>query len=119
MCCSASRKRKLAERIFKMNLDVRINRLIPGDGNIRAVASANFDGCFAVKNIKVMEGSKGLFVSMPSYKAQDGSYKDICFPTTPEFRQQLSNEIIGAYHQTISQRLQINFRNYALWNDFL
>ena len=48
-----------------MNLDVRINRLIPGDGNVRAVASANFDGCFAVKNIKVMEGSKGLFVSMP------------------------------------------------------
>lgn len=86
-----------------MNLDVRINRLIPGDGNVRAVASANFDGCFAVKNIKVMEGSKGLFVAMLSYKAQDGSYKDICFPTTPEFRQQLSNEIIGAYHQTISQ----------------
>ena len=51
-----------------------------------------------MKNIKVMEGSKGLFVAMPSYKAQDGSYKDICFPTTPEFRQQLSNEIIGAYH---------------------
>lgn len=86
-----------------MNLDVRINRLIPGDGNVRAVATANFDGCFAVKNIKVMEGSKGLFVSMPSYKAQDSSYKDICFPTTPEFRQQLSNEIIDAYHQTISQ----------------
>lgn len=68
-----------------MNLDVRINRLIPGDGNVRAVASANFDGCFAVKNIKVMEGSKGLFVAMPSYKAQDGSYKDISSPPLPNF----------------------------------
>lgn len=76
---------------------------MPGDGNVRAVASVNFDDCFAVKNIKVMEGNKGLFVSMPSYKTQDGGYKDICFPTTAEFRQQLNNEIIDAYCQAITQ----------------
>lgn len=86
-----------------MNFDVRINRLTPGDSNVKAVASATFDNCFAVRNIKIMEGSKGLFVSMPSYKAQDGSYHDICFPTTAEFRQTLNDAVANAYKQAIAQ----------------
>ena len=36
-----------------MKIDVRINSLTPGEGNVKAIASANFDDCFAVKNIRV------------------------------------------------------------------
>ena len=86
-----------------MHLDVRINSLMPGGGNVKALASVNMDGCFAVKNIKIMEGNNGLFVSMPSYKAHDGGYKDICFPITAEFRQQLNDAVINSYHQAIQQ----------------
>ena len=50
-----------------MKIDVRINSLTPGDGSVKATASANLDDCFAVKNIRVVEGKNGLFVSMPSY----------------------------------------------------
>jgi stage V sporulation protein G len=58
-------------------------------GGIRAYASATIAGCFAVRGIKIVEGGKdGLFMSMPSRKTQDG-YKDICFPVTEEFRNEL------------------------------
>ena len=50
-----------------------------------------------------MEGSKGLFVSMPSYKAGNGEYKDICFPCTKEARIEFDKAVIGAYQQVLTQ----------------
>lgn len=44
------------------------------EGSCRATASVNINGCFAVRGIKVMDSSKGLFVSMPSYRAGNGEY---------------------------------------------
>ena len=50
-----------------------------------------------------MEGGRdGLFVSMPSRKTQDG-YKEVCFPVTAEFREQLYHGILDAYQQAITQ----------------
>ena len=86
-----------------MKIDVRINTLNPDNGSIKAIASANFDDCLAVKNIKVMEGKKGLFISMPSYKGKDSEYHDICFPTTAAFRTELNSAVEQAYHQAITQ----------------
>ena len=86
-----------------MKIDVRINSLMPDSGSIKAIASANLGDCFAVKGIKVMEGKNGLFVSMPSQKGKDGNYHDICFPITPDFRNQLNNAVVQAYQQTITQ----------------
>ena len=62
----------------------------------------NINGAFAIRGVKIIEGSNGLFVSMPSYKAGN-EYKDICFPITQECRKQLHEAVIGAYEQAISQ----------------
>ena len=84
-----------------MKVDVKIGSIRP-EGAIRAIASVNLNDCFAIRNVKVMEGNKGLFVAMPSYKAGNGEYKDICFPVTREFRQQLNDSVLNAYHQALS-----------------
>lgn len=75
----------------------------PGQqGGTRAYASATIDGCFAVRGIKIVEGGRdGLFVSMPSRKTVDG-YKEVCFPVTAEFRDQLHRAVMDAYQQAIS-----------------
>ncbi len=95
-----------------MKIDVRINSLTPREGNVKAIASANLDDCFAVKNIRVVEGKNGLFVSMPSYKGQDGEYHDLCFPTTPELRKQLNNAVSEAYKQAIIQLQEQSNANF-------
>lgn len=85
-------------------LDIRINSMYPPgqQGGTRAYASATIDGCFAVRGIKIVEGGRdGLFVSMPSRKTVDG-YKEICFPVTAEFRDQLHKAVMDAYQQVIS-----------------
>jgi stage V sporulation protein G len=88
-----------------MKVDVKISSIRP-EGSIRAYASINLNDCFAVRNVKVVDSSKGLFIAMPSYKAGNGEYKDICFPVTREFREQLNNAVIDAYNQALTQSQQ-------------
>ena len=76
-------------------------KILPGE-SIKGTASVNINGAFAIRGVKIIEGSNGLFVSMPSYKAGN-EYKDICFPITQECRKQLHEAVIGAYEQAISQ----------------
>ena len=44
----------------------------------------------------MIEGSKGLFVAMPSYKSGD-EYKDLVYPVTKEGRQMLNESVLAAY----------------------
>jgi len=94
-----------AEQPMPMKVDVKISSIRP-EGNLRAYASVNLNGCFAIRNVKIMDSTKGLFVAMPSYKAGNGEYKDICFPVTKEFREQLNNAVIEAYNQSLTQSQQ-------------
>ena len=73
------------------------------EGSCRATASVNINGCFAVRGIKVMDSSKGLFVSMPSYRAGNGEYKDICFSCTKEARMEFDSAVLDAYQQALVQ----------------
>ncbi|USF28532.1 Putative septation protein SpoVG [Firmicutes bacterium ASF500] len=84
-----------------MQVDVKIHSL-HASGPVLADASVNLNGCFAIRGVKVVEGSNGPFVSMPSYKGRDG-YKDICFPCTKEFHQQFHQAVLDAYQQTLAQ----------------
>lgn len=82
--------------------DARIHSIRP-EGTCRATASVNINGCFAIRGIKVMESEKGLFISMPSYRAGNGEYKDICFPCTKEARAELDSAVFEAYRQALTQ----------------
>ncbi len=91
--------------IIMPNVDVKISSMYPSGsaGGIRAYASATVDECLAIRGIKVIEGGRdGLFVAMPSRKTESG-YKEICFPVTKEFREQLHSAVLDAYQQTITQ----------------
>jgi stage V sporulation protein G len=87
-----------------IHLAVRVRPIQP-KGNLLGYASVNMNGAFAVDGIKVVSGKNGLFTSMPSYKDGTGQYRDVCFPVTPEFRQQLNEAVVSEYQQTI-ERMQ-------------
>ena len=71
-------------------------------GNVLAYASVTLGGCFAVRGLRIVDSTKGPFVSMPGYKAKDGC-RDICFPCTKEFRQQFQDTVLCAYHRELAQ----------------
>lgn len=57
-----------------------------GETRLKAYATLTFDGCFVVRNIKIIEGKSGLFVAMPSHK-----------PKTACGRCQFKNDVGGRY----------------------
>ena len=71
-------------------------------GATKAYANVTFDDVFVVRNLKVIEGKNGLFVSMPSRRLQDGEFQDVCFPITAEFRENIQDTIISNYNQEIA-----------------
>ena len=73
---------------------------------LKAFVSVTFDNCFAVRNMKVVEGNKGLILCMPSRKAADGTYKDLAHPITQEFRSYLEEAVLQAYHAEVEAEEQ-------------
>ena len=55
--------------------EVRIFSKESDDKKLKAFATITFDDCFVVRNIKIIEGTKGLFVAMPSRKIKEGCPK--------------------------------------------
>lgn len=51
--------------------EVRIYPKEEGDKKLRAFATLTFDECFVVRDIKIIEGTKGLFVAMPSRRMKE------------------------------------------------
>lgn len=86
-----------------MNItDVRM-RIIDNETKMKAVASVTIDGCFAVHDIKVIEGDNGLFIAMPSKKDEEGTYRDVCHPINKETRQLIHTMVIEKYNQVIAE----------------
>jgi len=55
--------------------EVRIFSRESDDRKLKAFATITFDDCFVVRNIKIIEGTKGLFVAMPSRKIKESCPK--------------------------------------------
>jgi stage V sporulation protein G len=77
--------------------DVRVRIVKKDDSKLKAVASITIDDCFVIHDIKVIEGSEGNFIAMPSRKTADGEYKDIAHPINTETREELIKTILAAF----------------------
>lgn len=84
-----------------LDVKVRIHSFSP-NSSVRARASVELGGCFAVRGIKIVNGKNGLFISMPSYQS-NGKSHDVCFPVTKDFREQLNEAIFAEYQQQLAQ----------------
>lgn len=85
----------------------RIDRLVDYEGSkVKAIASANIGGAFAIHGIKVIESQKGLFVQMPqsSYE-KDGKkqYTDQFHPIMADARNELNAAVMEAYEEKLSE----------------
>ena len=66
---------------------------------LKGYATITFDNCFVVRNIRIVEGQKGLMVCMPSRKLADGSHRDVAHPITNEFRSRIEKKVLAVYEE--------------------
>jgi stage V sporulation protein G len=79
-------------RVFPVNED-----------KLRAYVTVTLDGCFVVRDLKVIHGAAGLFVAMPAKRRKDGTFKDIAHPLNAETRERFERAILAAYQREVDQ----------------
>jgi len=83
-------------------MEVTEVKVFPVDEDrLRAYVTITLDHCFVIRDLKVIKGTTGFFVSMPSKKRKDGTYKDIAHPINSETRRLLEERVIQEYEQTM------------------
>ena len=78
---------------------VNVRRVEKEDSRMKGIASVLIDDCFAVHDIRIIEGDNGLFIAMPSRKTATGGYRDIAHPINQEVRTLFEQEILKAYNE--------------------
>ena len=69
---------------------------VESDSKLKAFIDLSLSG-IVVKGFSVVNGSKGLFVSMPRQQGKDGKWYNTVYPATKELKQQLSDLVLEAY----------------------
>jgi len=72
------------------------------DEKLKAFVSIILDNCFVISDIKIINGPKGLFISMPSKKRKDGTFRDIAHPLNSETRRMMEEKILAHYQGEVS-----------------
>lgn len=73
---------------------------------LKAFVNVTFENKFVVRGMKVIKGANGFFVSMPSRKMPDGSFRDIAHPINNEFRQFIEKAILDEYNRALERGQQ-------------
>jgi len=92
------------------------------NSRLRAYASITLDGVFVVRDIRIIEGKKGLFVAMPSKKTQKPCAKcGFKNPTSNRFcgscgtslPEEASQKVVAAErHKDLAHPISSEFREY-------
>lgn len=83
-----------------MSIEVKVNRIHRFENeekNLRAFADIEINGSLLIKGLPVMQGKKGLFVSMPRQKGKDDKWYETVKALTPETKQQIVSVVMSAY----------------------
>jgi stage V sporulation protein G len=79
-------------------MDITEIKVFPVDEDkLKAYITIVLDNCFVVRDLKIISGSGGLFVAMPSKRRKDGSFKDIAHPLNQGTREHMEKVILEAY----------------------
>ncbi len=84
--------------------EIRVS--LRNEDRLKAFANVTFDNAFVIRGMKIINGNKGFFLSMPSKKRPDGTYQDIAHPVNSEMRRLLEERVLEAYEEELAQKVQ-------------
>ncbi len=71
---------------------------IDGDSKLKAFVDIYLAG-LVIKGLRIVKGSKGLFLGMPRQKAKDGKWYNTVYPANKEILQELNDIVMQAYQE--------------------
>lgn len=82
---------------------VKVFTVAKDDERLKAFATITFDDCFIVRDLKIIDGTEGLFVAMPSKKRKDGQYKDVAHPLNNDMREIIESAVLVEYKEEVER----------------
>lgn len=85
--------------MVKEDLGLEVSRLhkLDGSGSTKAFCDLSILGSFVIKGLRVVEGEKGLFVSMPREEGKDGKWYNTFIPLNREVKEEIEKLVLEAY----------------------
>ena len=85
-------------------MDITDVKVFPVDEEkLRAYVTITLDGCFVVRDLKVINGNTGLFVAMPAKRRKDGTFKDIAHQLNSDTRDKMETIILAEYEKELQR----------------
>lgn len=80
-------------------LKLQVSRLhkLDGAGSTKAFCDLSVFDSLVIKGLRVVEGEKGLFVSMPREEGKDGKWYNTVMPLNREIKDEIERVVLGAY----------------------
>ena len=74
----------------------RLHKL-DGSGTTKAFCDLSVSDSLVIKGLRVVEGEKGLFVSMPREEGRDGKWYNTVIPLKREVKDEIEKLVLEAY----------------------
>lgn len=81
------------------DLKLEVSRIhkLDGSGATKAFCDLSVLGSFVIKGLRIVEGEKGLFVSMPSEAGKDGKWYKTVIPLNREVMDEVEKLVLETY----------------------
>ena len=82
-------------------LDIKVVRIhkLPNNGPLKAFVDMSINDLLIVKGLRVVQGQKGLFVSLPQEQGKDKRWYNIVHCLSKDLEGEINEKVIGAYSE--------------------
>lgn len=82
-----------------MNVKITVRKYESANSKTKAFVELKLDNVLIVKGLSLVEGKKGLFLSYPASKGNDGNYYNSIYSLDKDWRKQLEEACIKKYNE--------------------
>lgn len=82
-------------------LEIKVVRMhkLPQNGPLKAFADLGVNDLLVIKGLRVVQGQKGLFVSLPQEQGKDKRWYNIVQCLSKELQNEIEEKVISAYRE--------------------
>ena len=81
----------------ELNLEVSRLHKLDGTSSTKAFCDLSVLDSLVIKGLRVVQGEKGLFVSMPREEGRDGKWYNTVIPLNREVKDEIEKLVLEAY----------------------
>ena len=83
----------------QINFTVEKMFRLPDAGKLKAFADVSVNDALVIRGVRVLEGKKGLFVSMPQEQGKDNKWYDQCVCKSASVYENFSSVVVNHYQK--------------------